>query len=199
METNNKEKILKILVKNPLQKHTITSLAEETKISRPGTWKILKKLESEELIKLSPIGSGRTNTNLINLNWQNPLTEKTLELILTKEALEHQKWRFNFEKLEKEVDFSILFGSILHSPKQANDIDIINVMKRNKFVEINKILTKMQVSQKKDIHSINLTEIEFKKELQNKNKAYIDAVKNGMVLFGQENFVQFIKKVQNGN
>ncbi len=197
METNNKERILITLLKEPLKQQTITSLAEETKISRPGTWKILKKLESEELIILTPVGTGKTNTYIINLNWKNPLTEKTLELILTKETLRHQRWKFNFEKLEKQVDFLIIYGSILHSPKQANDIDILGIISNKKsFVEVNKIILEIQKSQLKKIHPINLTSLELKDEIQNKNKAYIDAIKKGIILFGQDKFTKFIKDLK---
>lgn len=197
METNNKEKILITLLKEPQKKHTITSLSKETKISRPGIWKILKKLQSEELIALTPVGTGKTNTYIITLNWQNPLTEKNIELILTKESLKHQRWIFNFEKLKKEVDFLILYGSILHSPKQANDIDLLGIVSnKNKFIEVNKIITKIQATQIKKIHSINLTPSELKDEIQSQNKAFIDAIKKGAVLFGQENFIKFIKNLR---
>ncbi|MDP3027480.1 MAG: hypothetical protein Q8N63_07255, partial [Nanoarchaeota archaeon] len=93
-----------------------------------------------------------------------------------------------------KVDFLILFGSILHSPKEANDIDLINLVSdENFFVKIDKIITDIQITQDKKIHSINLTEEELKHELKNKNKAYIEALKKGVVLFGQENFIKFIE------
>ena len=197
IENSNREKILITLLKEPLKKHTITSIASDLKISRPGTWKILKKLQDEELIKLSSIGNGKTNTYIVNLNWQNSLTEKTLELILTKEALKHKQWRFDFEKLEKRVDFLILHGSILHMPKQANDIDILGIVSNKKrFAEINKILLEIQKTQLKEIHLINLTPSELKAEIQSQNNAFIDAIKKGVVLFGQDEFIKSVKELK---
>ena len=197
MENSNKERILITLLKEPLKKHTITSMASDLKISRPGIWKILRKLQDEELIKLSSIGNGKTNAYIVNLNWQNYLTEKTLELILTKEALKHKQWRFDFEKLENLADFLILYGSIIHTPKQANDIDVLEaVSDKKRFAEINKILLEIQKTQLKKIHLINLTPLELNSEIQSQNNAFIDTIKKGIVLFGQDKFIKFIKELK---
>jgi len=186
--------ILKILLKDLSKKHTVTSLSKERGISRVGSWKLLKELEKEKLIILTSIGPEKTSVQEASLNWDNPLLEKILALLLTEEALKQNKWRYNFKELQNKVDFLILFGSILHSPKEANDIDIINLVSDEKnFVKIDKMITDIQITQDKKIHSINITEGELKHELKNKNKAYIEALKKGVVLFGQENFIKFIE------
>jgi len=190
METN--KKILNILLKDFKVNHTITSLSKETRISRVGAWKILKKLEKENLILLNKIGIGKTNTNLINLKWDNPILEKTLNLILTEKAIKNQRWIINLSTLENKLDFLIIYGSIIHSPKQANDIDILIVT--NKFKDINNLIIKIQKTQIKKIHAINLTKEEFREEIKS-NKAYIEAIKKGVILFGQEEFIKFIKNI----
>ena len=53
----------------------------------------------------------------------------------------------------------------------------------------------MQQTQIKKIHAIDLTKKEINNELKNKNKAYIEALKKGAVLFGQEDFIKFIKDI----
>ena len=106
------------------------------------------------------------------------------------------KWRYNFKELENHVDFLMLFGSILHSPKDANDIDVLSLVSNEKsFVKISKIITDIQITQSKKIHAINFTKKELKHELKDKNKAYTEALKKGIVLFGQENFIKFIKEI----
>ncbi|MEK6937796.1 MAG: winged helix-turn-helix domain-containing protein [Nanoarchaeota archaeon] len=198
MMTLNKtaQGIMTILLKD-LSTHTATSLSEELKISRQGTWRILKKLEKEELIMLESIGKGKTSTLKIELNWDNEIIEKILTLSLTQEALKHNRWKFNFADLKEQVDFLILYGSVLHSPKEAEDIDIIGVVsKEKKLANLGNIVLKIQETQAKKIHSINLTQKEFKQELQRPNKVYLDAVKKGVILFGQENFIKFIKGLQ---
>jgi len=190
METN--KLILKILLKEFFIEHTITSLSKEAKLSRVGTWKILKKLEKENLILLSRLGEGKTSINKVTLNWNNLVLEKTLALILAEEAVKNNRWINAFKDLENKVDFLIIYGSIIYSSKEANDIDVIEIT--NKFLEVEKIITKIQKTQMKKIHAINMTQKEFREELQ-KNNAFMDAVKKGVILFGQEKFIKFMKGI----
>lgn len=195
METDKtRAKLLIIILKNISTKQTITSLAEETKMSRPGIWKLLKKLKKDELIEIEQIGKGKTSMQIIKLNWKNILLERTLILYLTQEAVNYERWRVNFSELEKYADFLILYGSILHSPKEANDIDIIGVVSKKKnFSGINEIISKIQRTQLKKLHSLNFTNVEFKEELRKPNKAFVDAIKKGIILFGQEKFIKFMR------
>ena len=196
MKTANKPQVIMEILLKDFGRHTATSLSKQLKISRWGVWKILKNLEESQLILLESLGNGKTSTNEIKLNWTNLLVEKNLSVYLTQEALGYKKWRFNFERLEKEVEFFILFGSILNSPKEANDIDVLAIVKKSKLVKVGEILLQIQRSQNKKIHSINLTRKEFDKELKKNNRAYLDAIKKGVVLFGQEAFVKFIKELR---
>ncbi len=187
------KKVLLYLLKSFSNTHTITTLAKELGLSRVGIWKILKKLENEKYILLNAVGSGKTSTSIIMLNWDSPLVEKTLSLYLTEEALKQRRWQVNFLDLERVADFVILYGSILQSPQQANDIDILGVASKKNFIKIQNIVDVVQKTQSKKIHSINFIESEFKAELKKQNKAFIDAVKKGVILFGQDKFVMFMK------
>jgi len=186
---------LKILLKDFSREHTITSLAKDIGNTRMGIWKTLKKLQSEKLITLEPIGKGKTSTYLIRLNWKNSLVEKNLNLLLTEEALKYTRWLANFSELENKADFLILYGSILHSPKEAGDIDLLGVIEDNKKVSgMKEIIEKVQISQIKKIHFIDFNEGDFKEELVlEKNPAFIDALKKGVILFGQEKFIRFVR------
>ena len=193
METTSKtsKRVLLILFKDFSATHTVTSLAKQLKLSRVGVWKIIKKLEIEGYIDLKPVGSGKTSVSLIKINIGNSLLEKTMSLYLTEESVKQRRWQVNFTDLERAADFVILYGSILHSPREADDIDILTVGKN--FVNIQNIIDKVQKTQTKQIHAISFTEIELKQELKKFNRAFIEALRNGVVLFGQDNFVRFIK------
>ena len=197
MELDEKSaKILKILFKDFSVNQNITSLAKEISMSRVGVWKILKKMEREKFIILSKIGTGKTSTYSISLNWNNPLTEKIISIDLAKDALKNQRWLNNFAVLENKVDFLIIYGSLIHSPKEANDIDILSVVSReNRFLEIEEAIKKIQKTQIKKIHALNLTVKEFKQELEKQNKVFIDAINKGVILFGQEKFIKFMKDI----
>lgn len=187
--------ILKVL-KDFSRNQTITSLSKELNLTRVGIWKVLKKLESQNLIILSKTGDGKTSTYTVFLNWKNPLIEQILALCLSQEAQKYERWLFNFAELEKEVEFLILFGSILHSPKQAKDIDLIGVAKEKNLNKIKDAVLKIQKMQTKDIHSINFTREEFEKELISlQNKIFLEAIRKGVVLFGQDKFIKFMRNI----
>ena len=190
---DNKSKILNFLLRNIQRESTITLLSKELRLSRVGVWKLLKKLEKEALISLTSIGEGKTGVYSIKLNWENPLLEKTLAVIFTQEALENQRWIENFKDLESKLSFLILYGSVLHSPKEANDIDILGIANKDNFQEIEQLINKIQKTQIKMIHFLNFTKEELKNELEKPNKAFIDAIKKGTILFGQENFIKFVR------
>jgi len=195
METQVKtsERIIKILAKEPLSEHTATSLAKNLGISRQGIWKTLTKLSKENIISLKSIAGTKKSALNITLNFKNSITIKILSLLFEKEILRYERWRNNFKKLQGSVFFVVLFGSILHSPKEANDIDILVVVKTKKnFKVIDNVITEVQQTQIKKVHVIDLTKEELRTELSNNNRAYLDAIKKGVILFGQENFIKFI-------
>ena len=194
METENRteDRVLSILLKEHFAMHTATSIAKYLNITRQGIWKTISKLAENKLISLESVGDAKTSAATMNLNWPNPITEKTLSLILTKESIKQQRWRVNFAELENNVTFLILFGSILNNQKEANDIDILAVVNKKKFKAVEEITAKAQQTQIKKIHLVDLTEREFSQELKKANNAYIDAIKKGVILYGQDNFIQFM-------
>ena len=206
MKTNDKnktkpsektfEKILKILAKEPFTEHTATSLSLSLGITRQGLWKTLNNLSKDEMISLKSIANTKKSAVKIELKFKNLLALKTLSLILTKEAMNNERWRFELAELEKYSDFIILFGSILTSPKEARDIDILAVLDKKNFKSINEVKNKIQKTQAKEIHLIDLTREEFKDELKKQNKAYIDALKKGIILFGKDNYIKFIEEIK---
>jgi DNA-binding Lrp family transcriptional regulator len=195
IDTATGKKVLLLLFKDYSRTHTITSLAQDLNLSRVGMWKILKRLESKKYVFLDAVGRGKTSTAIIKINWGNVLVEKTLSLYLTEEAVKQRRWRVNFAGLEGVVDFLVLYGSIIYS-SQANDIDIVGVAQKRNFVRIQNIIDNAQKTQSKKIHAINFTKEEFRRELLEPNRAFLDAVRKGVVLFGQEAFIAFMRRLR---
>lgn len=190
------ESVMLALLKEPLETHTATSLAKSLGMTRQGLWKVIHKLTGEKLVTVKVIGQARNSITTIHLNWPNPVTEKALSLLLTKESVNRERWMVNFAELGKHATFLILFGSILHSPRDAQDIDIIAVVSKKGFKVLEEALAKVQQTQLKKIHLIDVTKEEFSHELKSNNNAYAGAVKKGIVLSGQENFIYFMKEFQ---
>ena len=195
IDKNNPKKVLLTLLKDFSTTQTITFLGKHLDLTRVAIWNILQKLALEKYITLQQVGEGKTNTYIVKLNWDNPLVEKALDLYLTEEALLQKRWEVNFKSLQSEVDFAMLYGSILHHPQQAHDIDILCISDRKNFVKIQQIIDAIQKTTHKKIHAILFTKHELLKELKKPNDAFINAIKTGIVLYGQESFIQFIRGV----
>jgi len=188
-------RVVLILLKDFSTMHTITSIGRELGMTRSGTWKVLKRLEEEKYIIMKATGK-ETSLVIPKLNFKNDLLDKYLDLALSKEAKAHERWIFNFKEVEEYVSFFIIYGSILKSYAKAKDIDVIGIIpNRKNFKKLHESLDKIQKSEAKRIHAINFTQSEFREELLKPNKAFIEAVKKGVVLFWQEEFIKFMKKL----
>ena len=187
-------RIVLLLLKDFSTMHTITSIGRELGMTRSGIWKVLMKLKKEDYITLET--TEEKSLLLPKLNLRNELMGKYLDFALSKEAKEHERWVFNFAEVKEHVSFFIIYGSVLKSYAKAKDIDVIGIIPDKKsFKKLHESLDKAQKSESKRIHSINFTQSEFREELLKPNKAFIDAVKAGIVLFGQEEFIKFMKKL----
>ena len=189
-------RVVLLLLKDFSTIHTITSIGKELGMTRSGIWKVLKRLEREKYAIMKATGK-KTSTIIPKLNFKNDLLDKYFDLALSREAIDYERWVFNFTDVKEHVSFFILYGSILKSYAKAKDIDVIGVIHdRENFKKLHKSLDNIQKSESKRIHTINFTESEFREELLKPNKAFIEAVKKGVVLFGQEEFIGFMKKMR---
>lgn len=197
METTTRTwgRVLLSLLREPFAVHTATSLAYALKKTRQGIWKTLKKLEKNKLITIERVNDAVTSTAIIKLNWPNPITEKTILLLLTEDGMNYERWKVNFSDIEKKVITAVMFGSILHNSKEAHDIDILAVVEKRNFKGVEESIAKVQLTQPKKIHLVDLTEDEFTRELKKPNLAYRDAIKKGVVLYGYERFISIVRRL----
>jgi predicted transcriptional regulator len=182
------KRILLILVKDPSIDQTVTSIANSLNMSRVGIWKVLKNLESQNIVTLKQLTESRTSTYIVKLN-NSKFTIRNVELALAEEAQQYERWIDTFNKIN--AGFIVLFGSILHSHKDAGDIDILVVAKKENINNIEETIRAIQKSQIKHIHATIFTVDEFRQELKD-NKIIKDAIKKGIVLSGQDKFVEAV-------
>ena len=191
------QKVLTAILRHTAGAPTITILEEILEMTHVGVWKALKKLETANMVILKAIGNKKNSTYTAYLNWENHLVEKTLALALEHEATSQRRWVVNFTELENKTDFLVLYGSILNSPQKANDIDVLSIIpKKSSYLEIERIIMNIQKTQLKHIHNIIFSQEVLKEELKKPNIAFVNAIKEGVVLFGQDKFVSFIRELQ---
>lgn len=188
MEISKEQQIIKLIFKDFLTDYNSRNISKIIKMSHAGAFKILKKLEKQDIVKSKRIG----NTLIYSLNTKNPITNKKIEITLISEAQNYKKWTEEFKELKNKVKFTILFGSIIKNEKSAKDIDLLIVA--DKFKNIKQILEKRNKFLNKKIHPLFQTIKDFKYDLKNNNKTIINIIKTGIVLFGQE---ELRKNLQN--
>jgi hypothetical protein len=87
----------------------------------------------------------------------------------------------------------MIYGSAIKNYSQAKDIDIMIVIKKNEVEEVNKILRKKEDILPKKLHAIKLTHQDLLENIKKKDKAIVDIVKNAIILYGQNEYVEIMK------
>ena len=189
--TENEKKALLILFKDFTKYYNANSLSKEIMISRIGTMKMLKKLEKEELLTRETIGKSIT----YKVNMENDYAKDLITFLLSDQANRFKRWKDEFKDLFKKDRIIMLYGSALHDYSKARDIDIMIVRKTGEGGDIYKIIRARQKFIPKKIHAIDLTSEELIKNVKQRQEAIIDIVKNAVVLYGQNQYVELIKNV----
>ncbi len=186
MKTGKQQEILKIIFKDFLTPYNSRSISKKIKISHAGAFKILKKLEKEELVKSIRIG----RAVIYSINKENPLALKEIEITLIIEAGNYKRWIEEFKSLKDKAEFVMLFGSILKKEEKARDIDLLVVAEKENFKDIKRFISERQNFLNKRIHLILQSLDDFKQDLEKKNKAIVEIIKTGVILFGQDKFIE---------
>ena len=187
--TKEQEIILR-LFKDFLMPYNSRSISKFVGISHAGAFKIFKKLEKREIVKATQIGKA----NIYSLNSENPLTPREIEIALIIESQNHRKWLEEFKILKEKAIFVILFGSIIKNEKTARDIDLLVVADKTEFKNIKRIINQKNKLLNKKIHLIPQTLEDFKHDVLSRNKAIMDIIETGIVLFGQDKLREVLLK-----
>lgn len=189
---SNKQEIIKLLFRDFLTMYNSRSISKKINISHVGAFKILKKLEKEDIVKHERIGRAL----IYSLNLDNPIANKEIEMIFLLESQNFKRWVEEFKNLKDKAKFLILFGSIIRNAEQANDVDILIVADKSKLNDIRKIIQKIQGYTNKKIHPLIQTTDNFKKDVNETNKVMIEIIKTGIVLYGHEEYVELLKSLR---
>ena len=171
--------------------YNINQIAKLNKISVGSAFKILKELEKDKLIIKNEI----SNASHYTLNSDNSETIKLCELLLLTEKRDLKGYAklYADEVIKfKDAEMMIIFGSVLRG-KEFNDVDVLfitsQVKKVNNFcLEISKVKTKPVVP-------LIMRREDLIKVLKQKKEAFINMIKEGIVLQGEAVFLEVIKNV----
>ncbi len=189
--TQKEKEALLILFKDFSNYYNANSLSKLLGISRVGSMKLLKKLLNKNILKDRIIGK----SIVYKLNLEDDYIRKLIAFLLANEADSFKRWKDEFRELFKGERIVMLYGSAIKNYEKARDIDIMIVMEKEEYKEASRAIIKRQKFLSKKIHSMELTTDDFLKNLQEKQKSIINIVKDAIVLYGQDKYVEAIRNV----
>jgi len=185
--TKKEREALLILFKDFTSYYNANSISKILKISHVGAQKIFKRLK--DILISKKIGK----SIIYKLNLEDDYTKKLVSFLLTEEANNFKRWKEEFRELFKENRIIIMFGSSIKNYSASKDIDIMIIMNKEDAKEINNILKEKEKILPKPIHAIKLTHNDLLNNI--KKEAMIDIIRNGIVLYGENKYVELIKNV----
>ncbi len=189
--TKKERETLLILFKDYTAFYNANSISKVLGISHVGAQKIFKRLLNEQLIIDRRIGK----SIVYKPKLEDDYVRKLISFLLADEANNFRRWKEEFKKLFKKDRIIMMYGSAIKNYKQAEDIDIMLVIKKGEFKEVTKTVSGIQETLPKKIHLIKLTTGDLLKNTKNKKQAIIDIVRNAVILCGQDKYVWAIKNV----
>lgn len=189
--TQKERETLLIVFKDFTNYYNANSISKILKISHVGAQKIFKRLLNENLIISKRIGK----SIVYKLDFRNDYLTQLIVFLLADEVNNFKRWKEEFKELFKKNRIVMMFGSASKNYTQARDIDIMIVIENKDTKEINEILKKKEEILPKKLHSIKLTHQDLLENLKKKDKAMIGIVKNAIILYGQDRYVEILKNV----
>lgn len=192
MIPKNTKKIVMYLLRS-FERSNINQISKKLSISVGSAFKILKELETENIVLLQQIG----NAKYYALNLKNKETVKLCELLLLEEKRKLKSYpKIYADELEgfKDADLIILFGSILRN-KEFNDVDVLFVTGEVK--EVNDFCLKISQVKTKPVIPLILRKSDFIKEIRNKKESILEIIRTGIIIKGESTFLEVLENVRN--
>ncbi len=189
MLSTKEGEILLVLFKDFSTWHNATTMSKVVGITPRGALKALSNLEKEEFVTSKIFGKAK----LYRVDFNN-LTKKTLELLLLEEAeRKYARWTFEFKNFD-EAKILGLFGSVLRK-KDPNDIDLLIVIEKGDYKNIEDKITQKNKILLHPIHPIFQTIEDLKKNIKKKDEVVLEILRTGIFLKGQKEIVEVVQDV----
>ena len=185
--TKNEIMAVLTIVKSPEIMYNANSLSKGLGISSMGTLKILKRLETESILKSRQIGK----SNIYKVNTGNNNARNYIKFLLSRESSSSssfiKRWITEIKKI-KHADIAMLFGSVLKKT-DVNDIDVLFVTEQRQFKKLKAEINKINEINIKKIHPIYQTCNDLVRNIGKRDRVVLNAMK-GIVVFGEERFLE---------
>jgi len=189
--TQNERELLLILFKDFTSFYNANSISKILGISHVGAQKIFKRLYKNNILMSKKIAKSIT----YKLKLDDDYVTKLIAFLLADEANKFKRWKEEFKELFKRGRIILIFGSIIKNYDKAKDIDVMIVINKKDIKEINNFLKEKQKILPKKIHAIKLTCKDLLENIKKKDKIIVDIVKNAIVIYGEDKYVEVIKSV----
>lgn len=195
MLTSKEKKVLRLLMSSFDKDFSINQIAKECGLSPNGALKILRKFEKEGILVIKNIA----NIKSYKVNFGNEKTDAVLELALIPHLEGRIKYRLeDFRELKEMTNACVLFGSYINLKKEPHDLDVLFVLNKAQYKEYKERLSSVRDIVPARIHDIIQTEEDLKKNVLREDKAILEIIKNGYILWGQKLIIKVIKDVNQG-
>lgn len=192
--TKNEVNVLSYLFRHYYENLSINELAKKVNITAKGIYKILKKLEDDDLVVKEKVA----NAFIYKLNFTHPKTEDIVKYVLKSELAPNSYVKVLMKDLEMLKDCTeamIVFGSVLAKGIKANDIDLMAIIDKKQYVKLSKKVKDFEKVSPKKIHLVVQTKQDLKENLQTEDKVIKGALSEGFILQGFSLLYEVVKNV----
>src|SRR3989338_10114748 len=189
--TKKERETVLVLFKGYTTFYNANSISKVINISHVGAQKIFKRLLQENLVVSKAIGKSIT----YKLNFNENYVSQLVTFLLADEANKFRRWKEEFKEFFKKDRIIMLFGSTVKDYNHANDIDLMIVIENKEVKEVNAFLKKKEEILPKKLHTIKLNRHDLLENLKKKDKAFVDIIRNAIILYGQDKYVEIMKNV----
>ena len=192
--TTNEARTMDFLIRNFSKNYNINQLAKNLSISPGGIFKILKKLEKKKFLTENKMG----NNIFYKINYKSYDALDACKFALTEKKTTPyiSAWIKDLESLRINTELAVLFGSILSKGREAADIDILLVFDKKNIMNIENSIDKLNKTKPKKIHAVYQTKEDFIKNIKKQDKAILEEIRTGIILWGRDFLVEAIKDGQ---
>ncbi|MCK5283891.1 MAG: hypothetical protein KAK00_10925 [Nanoarchaeota archaeon] len=190
--TENEMVFVLSTLKSPELEYNANSIAKHMGISSMGALKIAKRLEKENILVSKELGKAK----FYKLNFSSDYARQYAKFLLKREAEQSQPyvkvWISEIKKI-KSADAAILFGSVLRSQKQANDIDVLLITDKKRYSKLKNEVKDINLINMKRLHPMYQTKGDIKRNVKKGDKPLLNAIK-GTVVFGEDLIIKLLEK-----